>query len=188
MSNFLFIQNKCKLNFKIFYGQAINKTNAITWKLLMLILFFVIFLLFNLKSQVKDKITNETNIRVRYAETDTMGILHHAVYPIYFEEGRTELMRSYGTTYDAMEKSGVILPVYNVNINYLQPAYYDDLLSLKTTMAEIRGVRLRFSYELFNEKKILLATGDVTLIFTDDKSFKPVRPPKWFIEMFSNQE
>ncbi len=137
---------------------------------------------------MKDKLTNETKIRVRYAETDTMGILHHAVYPIYFEEGRTELMRNYGTSYDAMEKSGVILPVYNVNVNYSHPAYYDDLLSLKTTMAEIKGVRLRFSYELYNEKEILLATGEVTLIFTDAKSFKPVRPPGWFIDMFSNQQ
>ena len=137
---------------------------------------------------MKDNIINETKIRVRYAETDTMGILHHAVYPIYFEEGRTELMRSYGTTYDAMEKSGIILPVYSVNINYFSPAYYDDLLRLKTTMAEIKGVRLRFSYELFNEKNGLLATGEVTLIFTNVKSFKPVRPPGWFVEMFLNQE
>jgi acyl-CoA thioester hydrolase len=133
----------------------------------------------------KSEITHETFIRVRYAETDTMGILHHAVYPVYFEEGRTELMRSYGTTYDAMEKSGVILPVYNVNVNFLRPAYYDDLLRLKTTLAEIKGVRLQFSYKLFNEKKILLATGEVTLIFTDAQSFKPVRPPLWFTELFS---
>ena len=134
---------------------------------------------------MKDNITNETKIRVRYAETDTMGILHDAVYPIYFEEGRTELMRSYGTTYDAMEKSGIIFPVYNVSVNYYRPAYYDDLLTLRTTMAEIKGVRLRFSYELFNEKKVLLSTGEVTLIFTDVSSFKPARPPGWFIEMFS---
>ena len=133
---------------------------------------------------VKPEVSHETFIRVRYAETDTMGILHHAVYPIYFEEGRTELMRSYGTTYDAMEKSGVILPVYNVNVSYLRPAYYDDLLRLKTTLAEIKGVRIRFSYELFNEKNILLARGEVILIFTDAKSFKPVRPPHWFTELF----
>ncbi len=133
----------------------------------------------------KSEISHETLIRVRYAETDTMGILHHAVYPVYFEEGRTELMRSFGTTYDAMEKSGVILPVYNVNVNFLRPAYYDDLLTLKTTLAGIKGVRLRFSYELFNEEKNLLATGEVTLIFTDAKSFKPVRPPQWFTELFS---
>lgn len=135
----------------------------------------------------KSEITHETPIRVRYAETDTMGILHHAVYPVYFEEGRTELMRSYGTTYDAMEKSGVILPVYNVNVNYLRPAYYDDLLRLKTTLAEIKGVRLRFLYELFNEKKALLAKGEVILIFTDAKTFQPVRPPQWFMELFKTE-
>ena len=94
---------------------------------------------------------NTTQIRVRYAETDTMGILHHAMYPVYFEEGRTELMRSLGMSYDEMEKKGVILPVYSVNVRYLRPAYYDDLLTLKTEVAELKGVRIRFEYNDMSE-------------------------------------
>ena len=129
--------------------------------------------------------SNETKIRVRYAETDTMGILHHAVYPVYFEEGRTELMRSFGMSYSEMEKKGVILPVYSVNVKYFKPAYYDDLLTLQTELAELNGVRIKFDYKLFNDQKTLLAEGNVTLIFTDPISFKPIRPPKWFVRLIT---
>jgi acyl-CoA thioester hydrolase len=125
-------------------------------------------------------------IRVRYAETDTMGILHHSVYPVYFEEGRTELMRSFGLSYDEMEKNGVILPVYALNVQFEHPAYYDDLLTLETTLAELTGVRVRFDYALFNETGERLATGSVTLVFTDPTSFKPIRPPRWFIDLTGN--
>ncbi|MDX2445100.1 MAG: thioesterase family protein [Bacteroidales bacterium] len=127
--------------------------------------------------------SNETQIRVRYAETDTMGILHHAVYPVYFEEGRTELMRSLGMSYDEMEKKGVILPVYSINVQYLRPAYYDDLLTLRTEVAELKGVKITFDYKLFNNNSILLATGNVTLVFTNPDTFKPVRPPAWFLSL-----
>ena len=132
------------------------------------------------------QVKNSTQIRVRYAETDTMGILHHSVYPVYFEEGRTELMRSLGMSYDAMEKKGVILPVYSVQVKYLKPAYYDDLLTLKTVLAEIKGVRIRFEYSIYNEQTDLLATGEVTLIFTDPDSFKPTRPPVWFLDLIED--
>ena len=125
----------------------------------------------------------ETRFRVRYAETDTMGILHHAVYPVYFEEGRTELMRSLGMSYDEMEKKGVILPVYSINVQYLRPAYYDDLLTLRTEVAELKGVKITFDYKLFNNNSILLATGNVTLVFTNPDTFKPVRPPAWFLSL-----
>lgn len=134
-----------------------------------------------------NKTENSTQIRVRYAETDTMGILHHSVYPVYFEEGRTELMRELGMSYDAMEKKGVILPVYSVKVKYLKPAYYDDLLTLKTLLAEIKGVRIKFEYNIYNEKTDLLATGEVVLIFTNAESFKPCRPPVWFMELVEDK-
>ncbi len=129
---------------------------------------------------------NSTQIRVRYAETDTMGILHHSVYPVYFEEGRTELMRALGMSYDAMEKKGVILPVYSVQVKYLKPASYDDLLTVKTVLAEIKGVRIRFEHSIYNEQTDLLATGEVVLIFTDPDSFKPCRSPVWFLELIKD--
>ncbi len=113
-----------------------------------------------------------------------MGILHHAVYPVYFEEGRTELMRDYNFSYDEMEKKGVILPVYSVEVKYLKPAYYDNLLRLETELEELKGVRIRFAYKLFTEKNELMATGAVSLIFTNADSFKPMRPPLWFKEIF----
>ncbi len=135
-------------------------------------------------NSAKKPIKGYTNIRVRYAETDTMGILHHAVYPVYFEEGRTELMRDYNFSYDEMEKKGVILPVYSVEVKYLKPAYYDNLLRLETELEELKGVRIRFAYKLFTEKNELMATGAVSLIFTNADSFKPMRPPLWFKEIF----
>ena len=73
---------------------------------------------------MKNHIKFSHQVRVRYAETDTMGILHHSVYPVYFEEGRTELMRTLGTTYDDMEKKGVILPVYSMEVRFIRPAYW----------------------------------------------------------------
>jgi len=115
-----------------------------------------------------------------------MGILHHSVYPVYFEEGRTELMRSLGMSYDAMEKKGVILPVHSVQVKYLKPAYYDDLLTLKTVLAEIKGVRIKFEYGIYNEQTDLLATGEIVLVFTSADSFKPTRPPLWFMELIKN--
>lgn len=133
------------------------------------------------------KAENSTQIRVRYAETDTMGILHHSMYPVYFEEGRTELMRSLGMSYDAMEKKGVILPVYSVQVKYLKPASYDDLLTVKTVLAEIKGVRIRFEYSIYNEQTDLLATGEVVLIFTNPDSFKPCRPPVWFMDLLEDE-
>ncbi len=125
----------------------------------------------------------ERKIRVRYAETDTMGILHHSVYPVYFEEGRTELMRTLGLPYSTMEERGVMLPVYSVWVRYFKPACYDELLTLKTTMNRPDGVRIKFDYELRNAEKDLLATGDVVLIFTGKESFKPIRPPEWFTKL-----
>ena len=136
---------------------------------------------------MKHPIKYRHRIRVRYAETDTMGILHHSVYPVYFEEGRTELMRSLGLSYDEMEKRGVILPVYSVEVQFDRPAYYDDLLTLETTLAELKGVRIRFDYRLFNAQEQRLATGSVTLVFTDATSFKPTRPPAWFLERVEKQ-
>ena len=94
-------------------------------------------------------------IRVRYAETDQMGFVYYGNYATYFEVARVEMLRSLGFTYKKLEGEGVILPVLEFTIKYIRPAYYDDLLSIKTTIRELPSARIRFFYETFkfrNEK------------------------------------
>jgi acyl-CoA thioester hydrolase len=126
--------------------------------------------------------TTESRVRVRYGESDRMGYAYYGYYPLYYEVGRTEMMRSLGLTYKDMEDSGIILPVISLQANYLAPAFYDDLLTVKTILKEMPGVRIRFDYEIYNEKGEKLNFGDTTLVFTDAKTRKPRRPPEYFLK------
>ena len=134
----------------------------------------------------QNKPTHISRIRVRYGETDRMGVLHHSVYPLYLEEARTDLMRRSQITYKQLEDSGIIFPVRNINITFLHPAFYDDIISVKVTLEEIRGPRINFSYELTNEEGEKIATATTELVFTDGRSFKPIRPPQKIVEMLTN--
>ncbi len=131
----------------------------------------------NSLEKAKRKPTHITHIRVRYGETDRMGVLHHSVYPLYFEEARTDLLRKSKMSYKELEDSGIILPLRDLAITYYHPGYYDDILAVRVTLEEIRGVRLIFSYEVTNENKDKVAVATTTLIFTDAGTFKPIRPP-----------
>lgn len=126
--------------------------------------------------------SNLIHFRVRYAETDQMGYVYHGNYAQYFEMGRIEWLRKLGVSYKGMEDSGVILPVINLNINYLKPAIYDDILTLKTTLDSKPTARIVFSYELFNEKKELLTTATSTLVFVNKENNRPIRAPKYLLE------
>jgi acyl-CoA thioester hydrolase len=110
--------------------------------------------------------SGETTIRVRYAETDRMGLLHHASYLIYFEEARTELLRSLGMTYRALEDKGYLLVLTKVEVRYKRPAYYDDLLTIRTTVERTTSVRIDHRYEVLRDG-ILLAEGATTLACVD---------------------
>ena len=99
-----------------------------------------------------------TNIRVRYSETDKMGYLHHANYLNYFEVGRTEILRNMGLTYREMEEEGILLPVLSANISYKAPAYYDDILTVKTYLRKIPGVKVFFEYEIYNKNSYIIFT------------------------------
>ena len=101
---------------------------------------------------------NETQIRVRYGETDQMGVVYHANYASYFEVGRTEWLRQYGITYKSMEENGIMLPVVSLSIKYKNSARYDDLLTLKTSLKKTPMASIEFDYELLNDKSELLAT------------------------------
>ena len=110
--------------------------------------------------------SGEVTIRVRYAETDRMGLLHHANYLIYFEQGRTELLRSHGLSYKELEDQGFLLVLTRIEVKYRWPAHYDDLLTLKTIVTRTTSVRIDHRYELYCEGR-LLAEGASTLACVD---------------------
>jgi acyl-CoA thioester hydrolase len=106
--------------------------------------------------------SGEITIRVRYAETDRMGLLHHASYLVYFEQGRTELLRATGLSYKDLEDQGYLLVLTRVQVRYRSPARYDDLLTLRTTVLRTTSVKIEHRYELFRGE-VLLAEGQTTL-------------------------
>jgi len=126
--------------------------------------------------------TTETQVRVRYGESDRMGYAYYGNYPLYYEVGRTEMLRNLGLTYKELEDDGIILPVISLQSNYLAAAFYDDLLTVKTFLNDLPSVRIKFEYEIFNEKGEKLNFGETTLVFTDAKTRKPRRPPEYFLE------
>jgi acyl-CoA thioester hydrolase len=122
--------------------------------------------------------STETQIRVRYAETDQMGVVYHSNYFYYFESSRAESIRQLGYTYADMEKMGVIMPVIEVSCKYLKPARYDDLLTVKTILKELPlHHKIEFHHEVLNEKKELLAAGKIILYFIEAKTMKKTTMP-----------
>ena len=122
-------------------------------------------------------ITNEIKVRVRYAETDQMGYVYYGNYATYFEVARVELLRSVGFTYKKLEEEGIMLPVFEFSIKYFKPAFYDDLLTIKTTLEYNDGARIRFHYEIFNESGSLLNKAETTLVFIDRRTNRPTIMP-----------
>lgn len=126
--------------------------------------------------------THQTILKVRYAETDQMGVVHHGNYAQYFEMARLDWLKELGISYKAMEKEGVMLPVYEMNIKFLQPATFDDTLKIITSLKEKPGVRISFLYEVFNQEDELLTTASTVLVFMDSETRKPVRCPEYILE------
>lgn len=123
---------------------------------------------------------HETSFRIRYGEVDRMGYAYHANYLVFFEMGRTEMLRSMGETYRRLEEEGTLLVVVETGVRHIRPATYDDLVTVHTRLAELRGVRMRFDYELRRDGDTL-ATGFTVLAATDPRG-KPCRIPAPFRE------
>ena len=109
---------------------------------------------------------HETQVRVRYGEVDRMGVVYHPHYLVFFEKGRTEFLRSLGGTYRELEESGTLLLVAETGVRHLGSARYDDLLTIRTRMTDLRRVRLRFDYEVARGGEVL-ATGFTVLAAAD---------------------
>jgi len=127
-------------------------------------------------------IFDEIKFRVRYGETDQMGYVYYGNYAQFFEMGRIEWLRKLGITYKEMEQKNIMLPVMNLNIKYLKPAKYDDLLRLKTTLLKLPKLKIEFGYELFNEQNELLNTANTTLVFIDMIKNKPTLAPTYLMD------
>ena len=127
-------------------------------------------------------IKNQTKIRVRYAETDQMGYVYYGNYAQFFEVGRVEWLRSLGVSYKSLEDSGVMLPVINLNVQYIKPAKYDDLLTITTILSKKPQVKIEFDFEITNEKGELLTTGYTSLVFMDMKKNRPIKGPAQLLE------
>lgn len=127
----------------------------------------------------------ETKVRVRYAETDQMGYVYYGNYAIYLEVARTEWVRKLGITYKEMEEDwGIMLPVYSLNIQYKNPAKYDDELTIYTQVSEPQGVRLEFTHQIYNQNQQLIIEAQVILVFVNKQNMKPCKPPKKFLELY----
>lgn len=121
----------------------------------------------------------EFKVRVRYAETDQMGVVYHGNYAQYFEMGRVEWLRNIGISYKWMEENGVMLPVVSLTMNYKKPARYDDILRVKTIFKSQKSVKIEFDYEIYNEQDELLTIGHSVLVFVDRKTGRPIAAPDY---------
>ncbi len=122
------------------------------------------------------KVTDSVQLRVRYSETDQMGVVYHGSYVPYFEVGRVEWLRNRGLSYKELEDSGVALPIVKMNINYKRPARYDDMLTIQTTFVKLEGVKIQFHCDIYSEANELLTTAEFLLVFVDIASGKPCMP------------
>ena len=119
----------------------------------------------------------ESEIRVRYGETDKMGYVYYGNYPLYYEVARTDMIKKLGLSYSKMEESGIIMPVASLSVKYIRPAFYDDLLTIKCMVKNLPEMRIVFEYEVFNEQGKLINTGETVLVFVDNTTKKPTQIP-----------
>lgn len=129
----------------------------------------------------------EYKTRVRYKDTDQMGIMHHSNYIVIYEMARTEWLRDMGLPYAEFERRGVMSPIIEVKAKYRYPAFYDEVLTVKLTMEELPAARLVIGSEVYNEQGKLINTGEVTLGFMHADTRRPCRAPEWFIEKLNKE-
>lgn len=125
---------------------------------------------------------HESQIRVRYGETDQMGYVYYGNYALYYEIGRTEALRSLGLSYKGFEEMGVMMPVASMQCQYIKAAKYDDLLTIKTIIKTLPTVKMEFDYEISNGEGVLVHKGQTTLVFIDMKTNKITRAPQVLID------
>jgi acyl-CoA thioester hydrolase len=126
---------------------------------------------------------HQVQVRVRYSETDQMGVVYHGNYIPFFEIGRVEWLRDKGISYKSLEESGIALPIVSMTLNYKKPARYDDLLTVKTKLKNYSGVKIEFECEIWSEQGELLTMANFLLVFVDLKTSRPMVPPSYILEI-----
>src|SRR6187549_2319250 len=114
--------------------------------------------------------SHEIEIRVRYGEVDMMGYLYYGYYSFYYEQARVETMRSLGIPYKKMEELGFLLPVVDLQIHFIKPAYYDDIVRIKTLIKKMPMVRHYFHYEMYNQQNEIINEANTTLVYLDKET------------------
>ena len=129
---------------------------------------------------------HKIEIRVRYGETDQMGVVYHGNYAQYLEIGRIEWLRHLGVSYKKMEEEGIILPVISLSLNFKKSATYDDIICVKTFLRKLPTAKIEFEYEITNEAGEILTTANTTLAFIDARTKRPVRCPQYILDKLQN--
>ena len=129
---------------------------------------------------------SEIDFRIRYGETDQMGVVYHGNYAQYFEIGRTEWLRNLGITYKQMEEEGIKLPVISLMVNFKKSACYDDMIKVKTTLKKMPSASIEFDYEIVNELGEILTTGNTVLAFIDINRNRPTRCPQHILDQLQD--
>ncbi len=124
----------------------------------------------------------QTKLRVRYSETDQMNFVYYGVYAQYYEIGRVELLRSLGLSYKKLESIDFLMPVVEMNVKYIKPAFYDDELLIKTTIKIMPKFKIVFNYEIFNQEKKLINVAEVVLFFYSKINKKPCLVPQQLVD------
>jgi len=127
-----------------------------------------------------------SKIRVRYGETDQMGVVYHGNYAQYLEIGRIEWLRSLGISYNKMEEEGIILPVVSISLKFMKSAVYDEVINVRTQLNKIPTATLDFDYKITNEKGELLSTANTVLVFVDKSTKRPTRCPQYILDKLQN--
>jgi len=129
---------------------------------------------------------HETKIRVRYGETDQMGIVYHGNYAQYLEIGRIEWLRNLGISYKKMEEQGIMLPVISLSLNYKKSAHYDDVIYIKTQLSKMPTATIEFDFEILNENREIITFAKVILAFLNKETNRPTRCPKYILDKLQN--
>lgn len=125
---------------------------------------------------------NKISVRIRYGETDQMGVVYHGNYTQYLEMGRIEWLRTFGLSYKKMEEDGIKLPVISLSLNYKKPATFDDLIYITTELHDYPTAKIVFDYTISNEAGEILSTAQTTLAFIDMETEKPMRCPEFLMD------
>ena len=127
-------------------------------------------------------ISHTYKIRINYSDTDKMGFVHHSNYARIYENARWELLREIGIPYSKIEENGIFMPVIDMDFRFIKPAYFDDLLTVTTTILELPTSRIKFEFELKNEEGEIINTSNLSCAFIDSKTSKVLRPPSILLE------